>query len=68
MTRAKKLLIVEPQMLHTFTTNAWKGPQSSQPRSTAGAHRIDRVEHRLVGRVERAKPPIRISPEARVGI
>lgn len=30
MTRAKRLLIVEPQMLHTFTTNAWKGPRLYQ--------------------------------------
>ena len=37
MTRAKNLLIVEPQMLHTFTTNAWKGPRPPQAGNTSQA-------------------------------
>ena len=42
MTRAKRLLIIDPELLHTFTTNAWRTKQSSRHPSQAdniGEHR-----------------------------
>jgi hypothetical protein len=63
MTRAQKLLIAEPELLRTFTTDAWKTKQPEQPRrfSTAGDSPGPQARPRVVPR-----PDIReVNPEAR---